>query len=168
MKLSNVLSGVINTSLAAGIVASSFLFTYDARAKEFVDSVSNEDKYCLQQNIFFEARNQDAEGQLAVGWVTMNRVHSSKYPDSICDVVWQRKQFSWTHDGKSDKPAKNAVAQEAWELAGHVVNSVLYDFAYGKEDPVNGAILYHADYVNPYWAKSYQQVKTIDSHIFYK
>ena len=58
---------------------------------------------CLVTAIFFEARDQPLMGQYAVAEVVMNRVASVKYPDDICSVVFQRKQFSFTHDGLSDK-----------------------------------------------------------------
>jgi N-acetylmuramoyl-L-alanine amidase len=64
---------------------------------------------CLALNIYWEARNQDYDGQLLVAEVTMNRVYSDKFPNEICDVVYSKKAFSWTHDGLPDKP-KNVEA----------------------------------------------------------
>ena len=139
-----------------------------AAAEEVLSTVSEKDRYCLQQNIYFEARNQSELGMIAVAWVTMNRVDSERYPDNVCDVVWQRKQFSWTHDGLSDRPGKNVIEQRAWERAGYVMNLVLHDWAYGKEDAVAEATHYHADYIRPYWASSYTKVATVGDHIFYR
>ena len=51
---------------------------------------------CLALNMFFEARDQDFEGMMMVADVTIERVEDKRFPDSICGVVWQRKQFSWT------------------------------------------------------------------------
>lgn len=65
---------------------------------------------CLAQAIYFEARSEPLEGQLAVGQVVMNRVESNAYPDTTCEVVFQnermrhRCQFSFACDGKSDRP----------------------------------------------------------------
>ena len=118
--------------------------------------------FCLALNVYFEARSEDVVGQYAVAEVTLNRVASDRFPDTVCDVVWQRKQFSWTHDGKSDRPRDQkawsrslAVAALALEDDGHVV--VGYD-----------ALYYHADYVRPYWANSYKVVGKVGRHIFYK
>ena len=61
---------------------------------------------CLIAVIFFESRDQPIEGQFAVGDVVMNRVESTRFPNNICDVVYQKKQFSFTHDGMSDNPLK--------------------------------------------------------------
>jgi spore germination cell wall hydrolase CwlJ-like protein len=140
----------------------------NAQAEGILANISNNDRYCLQQNIYFEARNQSETGMIAVAWVTMNRVDSKRYPGNICDVVWQKKQFSWTHDGLSDKPGKNVIEQRAWKRAEHVMSLVLYDWAYGNKNAVAEATHYHADYVNPYWASSFQKVAQVDNHIFYR
>ncbi len=59
--------------------------------------------FCLAQNIYFEASVEHRVGKSAVAHVTLNRVDSPRYPDSVCEVVWQDRQFSWTQDGKSDR-----------------------------------------------------------------
>jgi len=51
---------------------------------------------CLALNVYFEARNQDTDGQILVAEVTMNRVADDRFPDEVCAVVWQNKAFSWT------------------------------------------------------------------------
>jgi spore germination cell wall hydrolase CwlJ-like protein len=162
------LAGFINALTLAGIVGVGAYQIEDAQAEQIVKSISDEDRYCLQQNIFFEARNQSTLGQAAVAWVTLNRVESTRYPDSICEVVWQKSQFSWTHDGRSDVPSDNVLEQRAWEDAGIVTDVVLLDWARGINNPVGEATMYHADYVDPYWSSSYDQVTKVDSHIFYQ
>jgi N-acetylmuramoyl-L-alanine amidase len=76
---------------------------------------------CLALNVYFEARNQPTDGQYLIAEVTMNRVNDDRYPDNVCDVVWQGKQFSWTHDGKPDTP-KNT---DAWLKAQIIAYSVI-------------------------------------------
>ena len=88
-----------------------------------VKSASQKDKRelrCLAQNIYFEARGERQAGQLAVGLVTMNRVNSKRFPNTVCKVVWQKRQFSWTHDGKSDRPTD----MKAWKLAQKIAEFV--------------------------------------------
>lgn len=129
---------------------------------------------CLATNIYHEARNDGLTGQRAVAWATMNRTKHKQYPDNICDVVYQAElnengiplrnkcQFSWFCDGKSD----DIEDQAAWNVSLKIANEVFEK--YGKEtDPTNGAIMYHAEYVKPYWASSYDRQARIDSHIFY-
>ena len=61
---------------------------------------------CLSANIYFEARSEKVDGQIAVAEVTLNRVRSDDYPDDVCSVVLQENsegcQFSWWCDGKPD------------------------------------------------------------------
>lgn len=152
----------------------------EIEAQRFVASVGDDQLLCLAQNIFFEARNQDIAGQVAVAWVTLNRVNTEQYPDSICGVVRQANldsngkpirnqcQFSWYCDGRSDRIPDNPVAQRAWEDAQLIAEVVLLDYARGINSPVDDAIMYHADYVDPYWAPAYSQVATIGDHIFYR
>lgn len=121
---------------------------------------------CLAKNIYFEARDQSELGQRAVAWVTLNRVVSEDYPSTICEVVWEPKQFSWTHDGKSDEP-KN---QEAWYRAKNLAELV-YNRYYGIRqfvDPTDGAVMFHATYVKPFWRKHFEKTVRIDDHIFYR
>ncbi len=126
------------------------------------NTVNDEDRYCLAQNIYFEARGESTVGQAAVGWVTLNRVMNSDFPGEICKVVWQDSQFSWTHDGRSDKPKDQAAWATAQAIAGEVLQ------AYGVDrDPTEGATYFHADSVKPAWRKKYDRVVQIDGHIFY-
>jgi len=114
---------------------------------------------CLALNIYFEARNQPLVGQMMVAEVTLNRVISKKYPNTICGVVWQDKQFSWTHDGKSDKPRN----KEAYNLALKVAEeTLLYPTFEG------GATHYHTVDSKPYWSRHLTKLGIIGDHIFYK
>ena len=119
---------------------------------------------CLALNVYFEARSEPMIAQFAVAQVTMNRVASEKYPDNVCDVVWQKKQFSWTHDGKSDKPKE----AKAWEVAQWVAKVVLEDTDRTLAVVPHDTLHYHADYVSPYWVSQCEKVGTIGRHIFYR
>lgn len=66
---------------------------------------------CLAQNIYHEARGEPLSGQLAVAFVTLNRTEDDRFPDSICGVVYQRGQFSWT------KHKPRIREEEAWNTA---------------------------------------------------
>lgn len=175
----NIMSSMLNTLAVACMVLVSYFSIQDAQAQEMLGTVTEEDQYCLQQNIFFEARNQSVTGQVAVAWVTMNRVASPDFPDSVCEVVKQARrdsngnpirhqcQFSWYCDGQSDRIPDNVIAQRAWADAGLVAQVVLLDWAYGRIGPVDMATYYHANYVSPHWANAFVQVAVIDDHIFY-
>ena len=79
--------------------------------------------YCMAQNIYFEARNQSRAGMVAVAKVVMNRVENPGWPDSVCEVVRQRMQFSWYWDGVHDRPNKKS---KAWKMAVEIASEVMY------------------------------------------
>ena len=134
-----------------------------ANKKKKLQAYNDADKYCMAQNIYFESANQSALGKLAVGLVVMNRVKDSRYPDTICGVVRQDSQFSWVNDNRSNEPKKyDAAWKESVRIADDVLN--------GRADflEFDEVTHYHADYVNPYWSGSMEEVATIDQHIFYR
>jgi len=122
----------------------------------------NKEIKCLADNIYFEARNESVKGQVAVASVTKNRVKSKHYPNTICKVVWEHRQFSWTLDGKSDIP-RNKKAYAAAELI-----AILFVSETDITDVTMGATHYHNMTVNPYWSSKLAYIMTIDNHIFYK
>lgn len=160
-------AAVFNGAVLLSIVAIGAYGIKEASAKEQMSTISSEDKYCLQQNLYFEARNISDLSMEAIAWVTLNRVDSSRYPDSICGVVWQPKQFSWTHDGKSDRPSSNVLEQRAWKRAGVIAEKVLNQYVRGKAGPIGAADHYHADSVSPVWRHQLIRVAQIDNHIYY-
>lgn len=116
---------------------------------------------CLADNIYFESLIEPVAGQIAVANVTMNRVKSEWFPNTVCEVVWQNKQFSWTHDGKSDIPLVGKQYNDIYKLAQMVYTGQI-------EDITEGSTFYHADYVSPAWAKKMdRKVVKIGRHIFY-
>lgn len=126
-------------------------------------SVYQDDQlYCLAQNIYFEARGESIEGQAAVAWVTLNRLLDEQHPDTICEVVWQDSQFSWTHDGKSDKPRD----AESWDRAQDIALDLVYSYD-PVVDPTSGSTYFHERSIKPGWSKRFDLVGQIDNHVFY-
>ena len=157
--------------IAAGLLYLVMFLAERANAGWSFDGPLDNEINCLALNIYFEARAESERGQLAVAHVTWNRVNSEHYPDSICGVVWQQNehrktgnvsaQFSWTLDGKSDRPKNKDLFEQIKRLATmFLVNK--------PEDFTGGATHYHANYVNPYWAKSLRKLVQVDTHIFYR
>jgi spore germination cell wall hydrolase CwlJ-like protein len=102
---------------------------------------------CLVENVYFEARGEDVLGQAAVAYVTLNRVRSPDYPDTICDVVWQKGQFSWTEDGRSDRMTDLQAIERAVDIALAVSRGKI-------KDPTGGALNYYAHHkVKPRWSR---------------
>jgi spore germination cell wall hydrolase CwlJ-like protein len=120
---------------------------------------------CLATAIFFEARGEPIDGKELVANVIINRVESNKYPDTICGVVNQRKQFSYTHDGMSDNPLKYNSYHDslAWKESKDIAEYVL-DTGVVNEY----IIMYHNTSVDPYWTDAYDVSGMVGSHIFYR
>ena len=113
---------------------------------------------CLATAIYFEARSESVEGQGAVADVVINRVNDKRYPNSICKVVFEQRQFSFTHDDKSDIPAKGMPLDIAVAIAKA---SIASDVRYVQ------ATHYHTKHVNPKWSKVFAYNETIGLHLFY-
>lgn len=125
-------------------------------------AVTERDIACLARNVYFEARNQSVEGQLAVAYVTLNRLEESAGPRTICDIVYHPGLFSWTRDER--KHAGQIWEKAAWETARRVAMiAVAEPFA----DPVRGSTFYHAVSIEPYWASTLVRVGQIGDHVFY-
>lgn len=123
---------------------------------------------CLALNIYHEARGEGIEGWLAVAFVTVNRKYSDRFPDSICEVVYDKYQFSWTHDNIPDEPDLTRYAdKKAWGYISEFAKGFLENYDY-IVDPTNGSLYYHTHKVAPYWKQHFTEVATIGSHIFYK
>lgn len=122
---------------------------------------------CLAKNIYYEAGSESYEGKLAVAQVTMNRVNSKRFPQSVCNVVYQRSvirdkmvcQFSWTCvDVRGIK-----IGSPRWEESRKVAKKFLIEnYTYDK---VKRAFYFHGDYIEPGW--NLRRIAHIGRHIFY-
>jgi len=125
---------------------------------------------CLALAVFFEARSESLEGQVAVINTIMNRVASESFPNTPCDVVKQGHywaghpvrnacHFSFWCDGKAERIDDEEAYIQALSIA---VN------AERLFDVTGGATYYHRDDVKPYWVNTVTPVRKIGRHIFYR
>ena len=135
---------------------------------------------CLAIALYHEARGEDELGQIAVAQVILNRVRSRKYPDTICGVVYQnthrfnRCQFSFACDGRSDSPMSRQVWRRITDLAKNIMCQSPCHY-HARRDPVlsrldasfERASHYHATRVRPYWSRRLDKSGRIGRHIFY-
>lgn len=75
------------------------------------------DALSLACNVYFEAHTEGYEGMFAVATTTLNRVGSEAHPDTVREVVWYPKAFSWTNDGKSHIPTNADHWRTALKIA---------------------------------------------------
>jgi len=123
---------------------------------------SGAEQECLANAVYFEARGESLQGQLAVAEVVMNRAASGRYPSSLCGVVIQRSQFSFVRRGRI--PAANR-GSEAWRRAVAVAR-IATEGAAPRLLPTS-CLWYHANYVSPSWGRRLARSARIGVHIFY-
>jgi spore germination cell wall hydrolase CwlJ-like protein len=118
---------------------------------------------CMAENIFHEARNQSEEGMIAVGFVTVNRKNHANYPNTICEVVYDPYQFSWTLDAPVIN-LNNKIERKAWNKIVNISLAILNEDIYNN---MYGVTHYHTTEVNPVWNRDKALVYHIDDHLFY-
>ena len=122
----------------------------------------DEQETCLATAVYFEARGESAEGQLAVARVVMNRAASGKYPPSWCGTVKQPAQFSFVRHGRF--PAIG-TGSDAWRRAQAITRLAISNAVPSLSSDV---LWYHANYVAPSWGRRLTRVNKIGAHIFYR
>ena len=122
-----------------------------------VDLDADAELRCLATAVYFEARGEPLEGQLAVAQAIRNRVASGRYASSICGVVRQPGQFTYSHArlprGGNDWRIAQAIAAIAQGESWHEVAPRTTSF--------------HASFVKPGWS-GMTRVTRIGNHVFYR
>jgi len=116
---------------------------------------------CLADNLHYEARGESLAGIRAVASVVLNRVASKRWPNSICRVVYQSKQFSWANDYRARNPKLVAYTQKVQRV-------VVKAMAGRLKDNTRQATHYHTLAVYPKWASRLKMTEVIGFHVFYK
>lgn len=153
-------------SIAATLIAG-FVWLLQAIFAEHAD---RQNLQCLALNIYYEARGESRAGQYAVAEVTMNRVASDYFPDTVCAVVYQQRwdylrrryvgAFSWTELDRRPAPEGRE-----WRRAMAVAEAVYYNRYVPKLD---GVLHYHSVRIKPSWSRGRKPVARIGKHVFYK
>ena len=160
-----VLSVVALMVVAIGVLVNFSIVGHD---REQNVRARTRDLNCLAKNVYHEARGESVDGQYAVAEVTMNRVASKHYPNTVCEVVYQanfdviRKRnvsaFSWTEIDVAP------VDWKTWERVWRIAEDV-YD---GKAElRVEGALFYHSTSIRPRWSRRKRRIAKIGRHVFY-
>jgi spore germination cell wall hydrolase CwlJ-like protein len=146
----------------AAAVAAPVQRTLKEMVDQFVDAGNQEEeRLCLAKAVYFEARGESLEGQLAVAEVVLNRAASGRYPTTVCGVVTQPAQFSFIRRGKFPAVRMNV---DCWRKALAIADIARNKLA--NEVPSN-VLWYHANYVAPAWGRWHVRVAQIGAHIFY-
>jgi spore germination cell wall hydrolase CwlJ-like protein len=129
------------------------------QVKEHIRHTKN-DVECLTKNIYYEARGEDHRGKYAVAHVTVNRLKTGYWGNSICKVVYAKAQFSWTLARKLPRPDS-----KLWAESEAIARSVLAGY---RVRGLTRSLYYHAVYIkDPKWADPKSEVGQIGNHVFY-
>lgn len=145
------------------------VISFTINSTEVVAASCNKDAATvLAMNMYHEARgdgdnleDRNAAMQM-VGEVTLNRVRSKRYPNTVCDVVYQKNQFSWTTQDDITPKEK-----ESWEHAVELSKSMLAGTAdYFDNGATHFINLEKVDNV-PKWVGRLKYVGKVGEHVFY-
>jgi hypothetical protein len=123
---------------------------------------------CLTEAIYFEARGEVVNGQIAVAQVVLNRVFSGFYPSTVCGVVYQNShrhlacQFTFACDGIPDR----VTEPDAWTRAKQIAHDTLDGKLWLKQ--VGKSTHYHAYWVHPSWVREMMKMHKLGVHTFYR
>lgn len=124
------------------------------------------DFYCLTEAIYFESRGESLAGKAAVGLVIQNRVNSSRFPNTYCEVINQPWQFSYTFTTDSLVHVPNnrvedyVGLQNSMLIAHDILNNELFDFTYGSMHYYNPRL------AQPFWSRYGDVVAVVGGHKF--
>lgn len=140
------------------IVISIFTNILDNQNISYAASSNTSDIQLMARAINGEARGEPYEGQVAVGAVILNRVKSSKFPNTIAGVIYEPGAFTAVSDGQINQPIDE----------GSTVYKAAQDAKNGW-DPTGGCTYYfNPNTATNKWIWSRPLVKTIGKHRFCK
>lgn len=129
---------------------------------------------CLTTAIYKEARGESLKGQEAVAQVVMNRVNHPAYPNSVCKVVLQPKQFSWANDLtnsarsllKGSTKHLNKQDLSSYQQARQVALRAFYGI-WEYNAKIQQSLYFVHKSIQPSWTKNLKKDATIGNHRFY-
>jgi spore germination cell wall hydrolase CwlJ-like protein len=121
---------------------------------------ASREQECLAGAVYFEAKGEPLDGQLAVAKVILNRARSGRFASSICGVVFQPSQFSFVRGGTFPAIARSS---QNWRSAVAIATIAQNDLWHSS---VSNALYFHARRVSPSWRVT--RIASIGNHIFYR
>ena len=120
---------------------------------------------CLAEALYFEARGESVQGQIAVAEVILNRAAHPRFPDTVCDVIYQGSeegsacQFSYACDDHPEEFKNSRAYDRSLRIAAFLLRHGAWGFA-------RGAVYYHTHSVSPTWAEQMKVLTEIGNHLF--
>lgn len=125
---------------------------------QLVNMLSTKESLCLSKTLYFETRGESIEGINKVSSVIINRTYNDKFPNTICEVINQKNQFTYDHS----KPILNKKVYDRMKY--YALLNI------NKRDTIrdNNILYYHTNNINLKWDNNLKIVYKIGNHIFYR
>ena len=107
----------------------------------------DKEEFCLALNIYHETRGSSLKDQIASSMVVQNRIKSEFWPETYCEVVFQKYQFSWTADRLSDTPLDTS----SWLLSQNLARRIVLGL---EKIDIPHTHYYNPRVVSPVWGRS--------------
>jgi spore germination cell wall hydrolase CwlJ-like protein len=134
------------------------------------EAVKDQERKCIVNALYYEARSEGPAGINAVASVIENRKNHKDYPEGYCEVIQQRRQFSYTLLHKPDVESLEERLKASDKVAYGYVSDVADSMVEGYFEPTlpSNVIYYTTKYISNTWIKSKKIYATIGNHRFYK
>mgnify|MGYP001546525227 FL=1 len=123
---------------------------------------------CLSEVMYYEARGEGQDGEMAVAEVVFHRLRHGHYGHSICAVVYEGAgthgcQFSFACNGELAERKSAFAWRSAETLAARILTGET-----ALHDTTGDATHFHAASVAPDWADNMERTVQIGNHVFYR
>lgn len=118
-----------------------------------------EDCKLLAEVVVYEARSEPVEGKRLVAKTVLNRVEHPSWPDTIKEVIYEPKQFSYLEDMHK----QSTPTEQDWIEA----SSVSFNILHGYVEVDSEVTFYHEQSIKPFWAEHKELVTHVNRHVFY-
>lgn len=165
MTLLSLGSNTVNAAVEDGIVATNPEYAgYYPPQIDLVETARLSTIQCMTLNLYRESRSESELSNMMIAGVVLNRVEDSRFPNTPCEVIFSKKQFSWTIDMIYSEIKNPAQYERLYRLSEYILMN--RDFV---RTLTQGATHYHEKSIKPYWVnKDMKYISRIDKHLFYK
>jgi len=118
---------------------------------------------CMACAVYYESKSEPLAGKMAVAFTTINRTRSREFPDTVCEVIWQRGQYPWTNQSRLI-PSNPIQWWDSLKVAKTIID-LSERIDYPEWDFTGNSTFFHAVYVNPRWG--FTRTIRVGDHIFY-
>lgn len=139
----------------------------------FVGDIAKQEqeKQCIREALYYEARGEGEEGMRAVMSVIYNRTKAKGFPETYCKVIHQAVQFSYRNGTQPGIHIEIKPVKPSDKVAYTLASVIAQEAAVGLFKPLpelSDALWYHTKDVKPRWSRAMQKVRTIANHQFFK